>query len=94
MVQYCVWSSSKSMAARRLKPLPAIPFAGRGMVGWPVGLAVAARRNTLFSANRIMKLARKRMSLFTYLAIFLTSLHIEHAMLHLIKKNYVKEQTC
>jgi hypothetical protein len=47
------------MAACRLKFLPATPFAGRGMLGRPLGWAAAARRNTLFSANRITKVSNK-----------------------------------
>ena len=48
--QYSVLSSSNSMAAHRLKPFPATPFSGRGMLA-PVGWALAALRKASFSAE-------------------------------------------
>jgi len=48
------------MVVRRLKPLPATPFTGRGMLGRPDGWALAALRKALFSAGRFMQLAWKR----------------------------------
>ena len=38
------------MAAHRLKPFPATPFSGRGMLA-PVGWALAALRKASFSAE-------------------------------------------
>lgn len=52
-VQYKVLLSSNPMTAHRLNPLPATPFSGRSMLGRPLGLAVAALRNAMFSAEII-----------------------------------------
>ena len=83
MEQYNVGSSSNPMVVRRLNPLPATPFSGRGMLGRPVGWALAAMRKALYSADRIISMEAYEDHLFTYLAIFLTWQHIGHAVFHL-----------
>jgi hypothetical protein len=57
MVAYNVWSSSNSMATRRLNPFPATPLSGRGMLVWPVGRALAALRKASFSAEKITEVS-------------------------------------
>ena len=73
------------MAARRLNPLPATPFSGRGMIGRPVGWAVEALRKASFSAERVTEVSAEVYEVFllTYLAVFLTWWHIACATIHL-----------
>ena len=59
MVQYRVPSSSNPMAVRKLKPLPATPFFGLGILGASVGQAVAALRKASFSAEKITEVSTK-----------------------------------
>ena len=93
MEQYNVGSSSNPMVVRRLNLLPATPFSGWGMLGRPVGWALAAMHKALFSADRIISMEVYEDHLFTYLAIFLTWQHIGHAVFHLFATTWKEKLT-
>jgi hypothetical protein len=67
MVQYSVLSSSNSMAAHRLNPLPATPFSGRCILGRSVGWAVTALRKASFSAGQITEVSTKMYEVHSFL---------------------------
>jgi hypothetical protein len=79
-VQYNVLFSSKYMAARKLNPLPATPFSGRGMIGRPIGWVVEAFHKALFSAERVTEVSIKVYEVFSLLTLQLFNLRsILHA---------------
>ena len=65
-VQYCELSSSKPIAVCKLNPLPATPFAGQGMLGRPVGWALATRHKALFSANIITEVSMEAYDIYLH----------------------------
>ena len=47
------------MAVHKLKPMPATPFFGLGILGASVGRAVAASHKASFSAEKITEVSTK-----------------------------------
>jgi hypothetical protein len=68
-VQYNVLFSSKSMAARKLNPLPVTPFSSQGVIGRPIGWVVEAFRKALFSAERVTEVSVKVYEVFSLLTL-------------------------
>jgi hypothetical protein len=99
-VQYNVLFSSKSMAARKLNPLPVTPFSGRGMIGRPIGWVVEAFRKASFSAERITEVSIKVYEVFSLLTLQLFNLrgilHVQSftcLQLHERDKSAIKKDT-
>ena len=99
-MQYNMLSSSKSMGACKLNPLPATLFSGQGMMGRPIGLAVEAFHKASFSAERVTEASVEVYEVFCLLTLQLFNLgsildvqSFTYLQLHKKNKSAMKKNT-